>query len=87
MRFYGEKRSGAKTARTISYEKLAISLDFSKFHLVPRIGGVQLVGRDLNRERRTQTARDGRRWVHMCFNSSNKAELIYPRDESESELF
>ena len=45
-RFFGEKKTKKdNVSRTISFDKLAKSLDFSKFRLVPRVDGVGLLSR------------------------------------------
>ena len=86
LKYFGEKRNGHKTGRSVSNEKLALSLDFSKFQMVFQRDGVRLSSR-ANEERRTQTACAVSRRVQMCFNSSNKPELLYPCDDNESGLF
>ena len=54
-----------------SEEKLAVSLDFSKFRLIRKNEGVTLKSRELSMERKTQTAMGNRR-VNLLFNDNNR---------------
>lgn len=57
------------------------SFDCSKFRMTAGVDGIGFKSR--SRGDRTQTA-IGSRTVDMCFNESNRAELVYPRAESRA---
>jgi hypothetical protein len=67
--------SGRRAKASGSAEKLAVSFDFSRFNLVSRQGELHLEAH--GGERRTQTAKTGRRTVRLQFRE-DKCELLYP---------
>ena len=87
MKLYGKPVSKAFTPRTVSFEKLQLSLYCSKFNMVPRKDCMGKLSGEPTRSRVVQTARDGCRPVRMQFNQNNKAELVYPISDSSQLLF
>jgi len=87
MNFFRTKKTKVVTPCTASQSKLLSSFDYSKFQVVPRIGGLDHLSRESTRTRKVQTARNGKRPIYIKFNPSNKAELIYNNGEESQAWF